>query len=137
MEASAFSFVAEILLGSPITYVGFFLAVTIPMVFRSMLERNLDWFFWPLALLLNLPSLHLLYLASSQPGSWMDGNLDHPVNAPSAAIIETLLIFLWGTGGAGLGLVLTLLVPRSIVRPIGDAVVAIFTPDFWKARRPD
>jgi hypothetical protein len=67
----------------------------------------------------------------------MDGNLDHPVNAPSAAIIEMLLIFLWGTGGAGLGLVLTLLVPRSILRPIGDAVVVIFTPDFWKARRPD
>ena len=136
MEASAFSFVAEMLLASPVTYLGFFLGITVPLIFRSALGWKFDGLLWLLALLLNFPSLHLLYLASSHYGSWVDGNLDHPVDAPPAAVVETLVIFFWGTGGAGIGLVLSLFVPRTILISIWGAG-AIFSRSFWKARRSD
>jgi hypothetical protein len=51
------------------------------------------------------------------------------------AVVDTLIIFFWGTGGAGLGLVLLLVLPEGIraIRPAR----AIFPRNFWRARRPD
>jgi hypothetical protein len=124
----AFEFLLEMLFVSPVTYVGFIIAMVVPLIFRWKPNALL----WLLALLLNFPSIQLLYLASSHYGSWVDGNRDHLVDAPSMAVIDTLIIFFWGTGGAGLGLVLWLVIGFAI-RPAG----AIFSRGFWKARQPD
>jgi hypothetical protein len=133
MEASVFSFFIRMLLASPVTYVGFIVAIVVPLVLRWKPNT----FLWLLALLLNLPSLQFLYLASSHYGSWVDGNLDHRVDAPPMAIVDTLIIFFWGTGGAGVGLVLWLIAPKPILRSAIQGAGAVFSRSFWKARQPD
>ena len=128
-----FSFFVKTLLASPVTYVGFILALVVPLA----LKWKPNTFLWLLALLLNFPSLQILYSASAHYGSWVDGNPDHRVDAPPMAIVDTLLIFFWGTGGAGLGLVLWLIVPKPILRSTIQGASAIFSRSFWKARQPD
>lgn len=133
MEASVFSFFVKMLLTSPVTYVGFIVAIVVPLVFNWKPNA----FLWLLALLLNLPSLQVLYLAISHYGSWVDGNLDHPVDAPPMAIMDTLIIFFLGTGGAGIGLLLWLIVPKPVFRSAIQGASAVFSRSFWKARQPD
>jgi hypothetical protein len=133
MEASVFSFFVRTLLASPVTYMGFIVAIVVPLA----LEWKPNKFLWLLALLLNFPSLQVLYLASAHYGSWVDGNLDHRVDAPPMAVVDTLLIFLWGTGGAGFGSVLWLIVPKRIFGSAIQEARAIFSRSFWKARQPD
>lgn len=128
-----FSFFTKTLLASPVTYVGFILAIVVPWA----LKWKPNTFLWLLALLLNFPSLQVLYLASAHHGSWVDGNLDHRVDAPPMAIVDTLLIFFGGTGGAGVGLVLWLIVPKPVLRSTIQGASAIFSRSFWKARQPD
>lgn len=133
MEASVFSFYLKTLVASPVTYVGFIVAILVPLAFNWRPNT----FLWLLALLLNLPSLQILYLAMSHFGSWVDGNLDHPVDAPPMAIVDTLIIFFGGTGGAGIGLLSWLVVPKPVLRSAIQSASAIFSPSFWKARQPD
>lgn len=136
VEASVFSFFTKILLASPVTYLAFFLVVPIPLL--AVRGPRFDGFLWLLAALLNLPSLHLLYLASTHYGSWVDGNTDHLVDMPSWAFVETLVIYFFGTGGAGLGLVLSLFCrPIFPTRFVTLGISAIFSRNFWKAKRPD
>lgn len=71
MKSAVFSFLAKMLLASPFTYVGFIVAIVVPSVLKWKPNTRL----WLLALLLNLPSLQVLYLASSDYGScrcWFD-----------------------------------------------------------------
>jgi hypothetical protein len=131
MQAMVFMFLLKMLLASPVTYLGFIMAIVAPSMFNWKPNALL----WLLALLLNFPSLQVLYLASSHYGSWVDGNTDHLVDAPPMAVVDSLIIFFWGTGGAGLGLVLWLVLPERLraIRPAR----AIFSRNFWRARRPD
>jgi hypothetical protein len=62
-------------------------------------------------------------------GSWVDGNRDHLVDAPQMAIVDLLVIFFWGTGEAGLGLLLWL-----VFQPNIRAAGVIFSPS--NARLP-
>jgi hypothetical protein len=131
MQAMVITFLLKMLFASPATYLGFILALVAPSMFKWKPNASL----WLLALLLNFPSLQFLYLAGSHYGSWVDGNTNHLVDAPPMAVVDTLIIFFWGSGGAGLGLVLWLVLPGRFraARP----AQAIFSRDFWRARQPD
>ena len=116
---------------SPGTILGFIAALVVPSIFKWKPNALL----WLLAVLLNLPTFQVLYLAIYHGGSWVDGSRDNLVAAPTTAIVDTLLIYFWGTGGLGLGLVLWLVLPKRL-QPAGPAS-AIFSRSFWKARQPD
>jgi hypothetical protein len=101
------------LLVSPGTIVGFIIGLYIPLA----CEWRPNVFLWLLALLLNVPTLQILYLGNVSP-------------VPSTVFADTILVYFLGTGGLGLGLTLWLVIPKA-----ARAVQVVWSASFGRARR--